>query len=725
MAAIQCHQAINLALANFIYDVRDRLDKDHPYKSSVEASCNEQAPPTPNSEEETLRGYVRKIFHDPSLEKWITLYDRPNRPSRGCTMSDSCQKENRSSEFRSHPLIVRQWMVTAPPFLSLSEYLFLECNRSWGEVKVQVQLGEYKERVLSLGVSFFKYLMNISDTRRTAFQYGLINGISEDGGKTETSCPILRLYCDLDLDAAPDAPYNKEILKEFQVCSKMPDGSGRTLVHILLATNIPTSTEKITIWGRLLRTLNWNVLRQYVSGEQEWHVFNIFNMADVYAANGWPRRENYHLLWDESLSSEKIVLTSPHLRDYMRISWLENVLLDRNVLPQFSPTGVFARLLVRTGVIKVDFITSLQYAVLVGNTRTVELLAKDDRICDNARIKEDKSSGGFMSSLHYAAEQGDLEKIRSILGTDKFDPHIYDGSGNTLLQSAVCCEQPSSVLLLLQDYVDIPTMSIHKQSNLSRTEDTEGMTEHAGKQPCQSSEHRREQLDIESNRPGCVNYLLQVGLDVWQTDSDNKIPDPGPKASRDYKKWWYDKVEKETHNQKMGFGAAANAISVTAALVATASYIGPLQPPLGYNLVDEDHISKMLVDISPVRIFVVCNNLAFFFALMAITLSLTPSVPIPKESILEVVSRMRRSITLALIALIVSMTAILIAFASAVTAVIPNEGNEKRRWLSTSTLVIGGSLCLFFLALCCIRFVRLLLHNNITFRRWYKRWVFI
>ncbi|KAL3697436.1 hypothetical protein R1sor_011512 [Riccia sorocarpa] len=418
-----------------------------------------------------------------------------------------------------------------------------------------------------------------------------------------------------------------------------------------------------------------------------------------------------------------IVLTSPHLEDDTRIKWLEDVLLDRDVLPDFSPIAVFTRALVRTGVVVVDFITSLQYAVLVGNTRTVELLAKDDRMSDNARTKGN-CGGGDLSSLHYAAEQGDLEKIRRILETNKFDC-TYDGKGKTLLQSALFCQEPSSFLLLLQDYVNIYTMSIHEHSNSSRTKDTEGMTEHAGKQPCQCAKHKREKLEVESNHIGCVNYLLQVGLDAWQTDSDNKIADPGPKASGDYKKWWYEKVMQETHNQKTGFGAAANALSVTAALVVTASYIGPLQPPLGYNLVDEDHISKMQVDILPVRIFLVCNNLAFFFALTAIMMYLTPSLPMPKQSTLEEMARMRRSVSSALIALIVFVTAILIAFASAIIPVTPNEGNPNRRWLSISTLMIGIPMCLSKIAICCIRADRLYFHNSITVRRWYARHVFI
>ncbi|KAL3697445.1 hypothetical protein R1sor_011521 [Riccia sorocarpa] len=782
MAETQCHQAINSALASFIWDVRLLLGNDHPYRSYTtpsdeKISGDSQVPPgsdhddsqvSPGSDnegsqvplgfdnedsqvspvperpvpKETLRGYVRKYFPDPSLEKWLSLDESPDNTSGGGTMADSSQMVNRSSEFHSHPLIVRQWMVTAP-FLPLSEYLFLESQRTWGDYELQVGLRQDKDRLLSLGqeimlgfyesrtssfgveisrqlgVSFFKYLMDITDTRRTAFHYGLISALSWVDFADES--PIYKLFVNVHkVNDSLRSPADDHFCTQFDVCFNTRDGSGRTLSHIILASETPEYSGpdylyfEETVWAALYYRFEWNVLWNYTSrpwyfNQKSWcrDVKSVYEGNGLLGLHGW---ENWQGCWSSfPLSAEKIVLTSAHLSDRAR----------------------------RT--------------VLVGDTATAELLAKDNRMYDSARIpndgnKKDQDSiykrvsnntdldniwelvYASESSLGMAAKHADPEMLRTIADTGKFDPH-HDDRGYTILHSAVRCQELSSVPVMWQDFVDILKIHMHLLSNLSAADGKDSKPEHADKLPCQSTmkmEQRREKsLDMESGRQGCVNYLIQLGLDVWETDKHNRIADPGPQVTRGYKTWWYDKLVQETQDQKANFGAAANALSVTAALVATASYVGPLQPPLGLNFVDEDQNLKVLVDVVPIRIFIVCNNLAFFFALVAIMLSLTPSLPMPKESMLEELKRMRRSITLALIALITSITTILMAFASAIIVVIPNKGSWNHGWLSMGTLVVGGPMCLFVLFLCCIRAVKLLFHNNFAVRRFYKRTVFI
>ncbi|KAL3697443.1 hypothetical protein R1sor_011519 [Riccia sorocarpa] len=739
MAEIQCHHAINSALASFIWDVRLPLGNDHPYRSYT----------TPSDE---------KIPGDPQVP--------PGSDHDGSQVPPG--SDNEGSQV---PLGSDNENSQVPP----------GSDNDHEERPEETLRGYVRKR---LGFSFFKYLMDITDTRRTAFHDGLIIALRRANLKAiyrphEVPSPIYNLFVDVHKvdDSTLHSPADDHLRTQFDVCFNTRDGSGRTLFHIFLASDLeipdPASVYsfELTIWGRFYPRFNWNVLWDYSYYTSRPWYFNqkswSRDVKSVYEGNGLLGLHGWDV-WQRCcsalpLSAEKIVLTSAHISDSERRNRLQWLLDGKR--QHLSPTVLFPRFQAQTGVItECKMLTSLQYAVLVGDTATVELLAKDNRIYDPTRIhnesKDDRKDTAdalfkaydpsehsmeewdlfiemyhtlvdfkIESSLHLAAQQGDPEMLRAILDTGKFNPH-YEGDGNTILHSAVRCLESIPVsVLMLQDFVDIPKVRTHMFSKLSEADGKDGTTKYVDKRPCQCSvkmeQQKEKALDVESGRQGCVNYLLQVGLDVWQADVHNRIADPGPHASRGYKTWWYDKLVQETQDQKANFGAAANALSVTAALVATASYVGPLQPPLGLNFVDDDQNLKMLVDIVPVRIFIICNNLAFFFALMAIMFSLTPALPMTRESMLEELKRMRRSITLGLIALIISISTILIAFASAIIAVIPNKGSWNHGWLTMSTLVIGGPMCLLVLFLCCIRAVRLLFHNNMAVRRFYKRAVFI
>lgn len=52
------------------------------------------------------------------------------------------------------------------------------------------------------------------------------------------------------------------------------------------------------------------------------------------------------------------------------------------------------------------------------------------------------------------------------------------------------------------------------------------------------------------------------------------------------RKCWYNKVVIEVVTLKASISSAANATSVIAALIATTSFIGPFQPPLGCGHLD-------------------------------------------------------------------------------------------------------------------------------------------
>ncbi|KAL3682238.1 hypothetical protein R1sor_000260 [Riccia sorocarpa] len=316
----------------------------------------------------------------------------------------------------------------------------------------------------------------------------------------------------------------------------------------------------------------------------------------------------------------------------------------------------------------------------------------DEAIRLSAHLKVELD-GNLKSPILLAAERADLEVLRLVLETGKFDTQCQDQYGNTPLHAAVRCEGPVSLPAMLIDFVEIPKECPHGSRDLEQSSMTT---------PQQRESHH------ESRRQGCINLLLQEGLDIWETNKSGKIPDPGPKASPGYSLWWYERLARETLDQKTSFNVAGSAVSVTAALVATASYIGPLQPPLAYSWEDKDGVSKVQTGIIAVHVFFVLNTLAFYLAIAAVVLSFTPALPAPHESTHAELKRIRRSVLWALMLLIVSLIAILSAFASASIVVV----SSAERWLTTAPVVVGCIICVVVLIFCCIRAAKLMSHKK-------------
>ena len=50
-----------------------------------------------------------------------------------------------------------------------------------------------------------------------------------------------------------------------------------------------------------------------------------------------------------------------------------------------------------------------------------------------------------------------------------------------------------------------------------------------------------------SGRKGCINMLLQAGVDIWQKDKRGRIAVPGRMINDDeFISWWHEKIAKET-----------------------------------------------------------------------------------------------------------------------------------------------------------------------------------
>jgi hypothetical protein len=227
-----------------------------------------------------------------------------------------------------------------------------------------------------------------------------------------------------------------------------------------------------------------------------------------------------------------------------------------------------------------------------------------------------------------------------------------------------------------------------------------------------------------SARQACANLLLQAGADILATDKNGCMADPGAMAPDQARIWWYELVAKETLNIKNNLNVAGSGTAVVATLVATASFVGPLQPPHNYVAMSPGtatidvgvQVTELLI-----KVFLVSNSLSFYLAITSIMLAIMPSLPIPKEGLVSGpcndLKRSRRTISIAIGMLLVSIISVLISFAASSLLVIPSQ---HRGLIAYSTL-IGGSICCIGILFFSLRFLRLIFPRNTFIKKLYHR----
>ncbi len=150
---------------------------------------------------------------------------------------------------------------------------------------------------------------------------------------------------------------------------------------------------------------------------------------------------------------------------------------------------------------------------------------------------------------------------------------------------------------------------------------------------------------------------------------------------------------------------AANALLVGAALIASVTFAGWLQPPLGYTPYYEYPESLPappgtyesyagVRQHAAVQAFWFFNSLSFFFAIATVLTGAIAAMP-SVEFIGTAVKSVKTTLIFASIFLAISVACVLGAFASAGFAVLPPT--RKYNWSMISTLAIGGLVCLICL----------------------------
>ena len=273
-----------------------------------------------------------------------------------------------------------------------------------------------------------------------------------------------------------------------------------------------------------------------------------------------------------------------------------------------------------------------------------------------------------ISAIHLAAALGDPETLRLFTTNQDFDP-LVTCRGATSLHFAVASSRPTQFK---------PACLPHNFMNLKDFGDVSSYEE-AKAEGAKNPSYK--------GRVACISILVQAGVDVWEKDGFGNLPEPGRSASSENHLSWQNMVERETLEAKKNLNDVGNAISVVAALVATASYVGPLEPPLGYA---DDFVQTSNLSI---RIFTATNSVSFYLAIASIMFAVVPSLPMPQEGIYEEWQRTQKTIGIAMSLLLMSVLGVLIFFTAASNAVVSEEYSWRHGGLTFYPAVVAGSVC--------------------------------
>ncbi|KAG0554916.1 hypothetical protein KC19_12G129900, partial [Ceratodon purpureus] len=296
-------------------------------------------------------------------------------------------------------------------------------------------------------------------------------------------------------------------------------------------------------------------------------------------------------------------------------------------------------------------ITPFQLAAFKGHTQIIQLFLKEQDLIDkcivNPKRKIDPHSK--IPAISLATANGNPLALQIFLSNERVNPNAIDVQGNTALHYAAKAfdtEFNEIYFFTSADYVSIEHFCLKSPKKNKRP----------------------------SEVIGCMELLMQAGFDMNKTNFDGYCPELSPATPEDVRQWWYEKFTKQTQEHLNNLFGAANAVSVTAALVATASFAGPLQPPLGLASTSEEWLNNYAQFTYPsVEAFFFCDNLTFYLSMSSIILALIPFLPITHEGILREVQVAQKTLQAAVVVLFMSIIFLICAFFSAAVSIVPKE----------------------------------------------------
>ncbi|CAM6129184.1 unnamed protein product [Calypogeia fissa] len=330
--------------------------------------------------------------------------------------------------------------------------------------------------------------------------------------------------------------------------------------------------------------------------------------------------------------------------------------------------------------------TSLHLAVVVGDEEMVQILI-DSYIALAATVPPDYewdfADNFWMTPLHYAVLGNWPAVMKQLLDWLGYDRHVnaHDYYMRTAAHMASCSRagEASIDILVSNPKVDINAVDcclytpLHWAVHVGNTETVRCLVARSSERTIRTTEE-----DIEG-RP-----VFQTAIE--HTSLDRKVCKDIEKlllTSAEVK----DEVER-LYRDRQVYVDASNAILVGAALIASVTFGGWLQPPGGIinNGGQVDH---------ELQVFWVFNSLSFFFSIATVMAGAGAVLPMEDVYIGRAVKNIRGALGLTSFLLIISVVLVLGAFGASGFGALANAPHLMQNMMVTTS--IGGSVCTIIL----------------------------
>ncbi|KAG6551313.1 hypothetical protein Mapa_007099 [Marchantia paleacea] len=290
------------------------------------------------------------------------------------------------------------------------------------------------------------------------------------------------------------------------------------------------------------------------------------------------------------------------------------------------------------------------------------------------RFQEDGHSKG-LTPLHYLAYRKHVEPIKDLLRDSKFRRLInrqYNCDGQTALHFAVSGRR-----------IEVVEALLGSKSVLRNVEDKRFRT------PCE-----------------LLSEIVNSSYSSTVKDTEALLlKDEDVKAF----------MEKQYRDRQVHVDAGNTAL-VGAALIASVTFAGWLQPPLGYteyNQFDKEQFAAVEEHAS-VQLFWLFNSLSFFSAIATVVSGARAVLPAPQSQfIAKEVRHMRRWLVLTSFLLVLSIVCVLGAFTAAGYGTLPPI--SRYQTLMTVSTVIGGIMCVGVLSVYFLRLIDIFSRDSSRF----------